>query len=418
MEKIELSFAESFKEISFISLFLFFIFSLSLLLEYRTFLKLSESEKFFTTAEVLNQYPKKDYLVLKLKSKEGFVFYTTSREKLKNLIGRDVDIMLFLKRKRLSFFEYLKNFYAPSYIAGVYPGESFKKRIAEYISSMHEGRYSKELFPALAVASAVSKEFRDKLSALGLSHLVAISGFHLGIISAIVFMIFGILYKPFQNRYFPYRNRTKDIMIAVLFVCGIYLLFLDFIPSLVRAFFMSAVAFYLYDRHIKIFSFTTLFFAVMLILALFPRFIFSVGFWLSVAGIFYIYLFVHYFSHLKKWQIFMALNFWVFFAMIPIVHFWFESFSWYQFLSPFATMLFSVFYPIEIILHISGLADILDFLIEALFSLDFETFRFGTPLEIFIFYIFLSLLSILNRGFFYLLFLFNTLFLIYNVADF
>ena len=162
MEKIELGFANNFKEISLISLFLLFIFSLTLLSEYRTFLRLSESEEFFTTAEVLNQYPKKDYLVLKLKSQEGFVFYTTSREKLKNLIGRDVDILLFLKKKKPGFFEYLKNFYVPSYITGVYSGVSRKKRIAEYISSMHEGRYSKELFPALAVASAVSKQFQDE----------------------------------------------------------------------------------------------------------------------------------------------------------------------------------------------------------------------------------------------------------------
>jgi len=196
--------------------------------------------------------------------------------------------------------------------------------------------------------------------------------------------------------------------VGIIMILFWYVWLLDFTPSLIRSFVMMAFAFFLFHRHIRILSFEVLLVAVLFILALKPPLLFSIGFWFSVSGVFYIYLFLHYFKGWNKWFIFVFINVWVYFAMIPVVHFIFADFSFWQLLSPLLSIGFGVFYPLEMLLHLVGFGGLLDGMLEKLFAIKGEMIELKTPLWFLALYVFSSILAIFHKGF--LLFFASVLF--------
>lgn len=141
----------------------------------------------------------------------------------------------------------------------------------------------------------------------------------------------------------------------------------------------------------------------MILLAFYPSLLFSISFWFSVSGVFYIFLFLHYFKDLKPWKIFILINFWVYILMQPIVHYIFSTFALSQLLSPILSMIFILFYPLELFLHIIKEGGLLDSMVLKL--LDFHTIAVSvkTPLWFLLIYIVTSLLSIYKKIFLYML---------------
>jgi competence protein ComEC len=176
---------------------------------------------------------------------------------------------------------------------------------------------------------------------------------------------------------------------------------------------MMAFGFFLYHRSFKIISFEVLFVSILFILSIIPEFLFSIGFWFSISGVFYFYLFLYHFSHLKNWQIFLLLNFWVYIAMVPIVHFIFPDFSLYQLFSPFLTMAFSIFYPFEMFLHLIGFGDMLDAVVLKLFSFKAEIYKIQTPLWFLLSYLVVSILAIFHKSIIFVILGFNLLFFVF-----
>ena len=175
---------------------------------------------------------------------------------------------------------------------------------------------------------------------------------------------------------------------AILFL---YLYFLGFIPSLVRSYVIMVLLFILYNRFVKILSFEVLFVTVILIISFIPNFIFSIGFWFSVSGVFYIYLFLIYFKHLKPWKLAIFLNLWVFVMMIPIVHLFFDKITWLQLLSPPLSIAFIVFYPLELFLHMIGYGGVLDSIVLALLEQNPMIYHVETPIWFFLLFVIGSL---------------------------
>ena len=367
----------------------FLILLINIALKYHTYTKLKSQKVYQTSAVVINQYQKtkhnKTYIVFKLRAKDGFVFYSTSKEDLKDLYGDTISFKMMTKN--ITFLDFFKGFYAPIYDIWIDKKDRFKTTLLDKITLQHQNPIMKELFSALFFAKPVSKELREKVSNLGISHLIAISGFHLGVLFFILYFLLDRVYKFFQNRYFPYRNRKFDLTVFVIVLLFGYLYLLGFVPSLVRSYVMMIVGFYLYDRYFNIISFEVLLVAVMLILSFLPEFFFSIGFWFSVSGVFFIYQFLGLFKNLKPWQVMIALNIWVFVMMIPIVHVVFSKWTFLQLVSPLLSMAFVVFYPLELFLHIFGVGDIFDGLILQLFSLESVRYHFFTPKWLLIVYI-------------------------------
>jgi len=385
--------------------FFFFILgvaSLSLLFEYSRYQDLKAFDTAEIEATVLNHYLKtknaKTYSVLKLHA-FGKSFYTTASKDLKNLRGRTVLVRIWTKR--LSFLEYLRGFYVHSVLLLVKPELEQNFRLGKYIAKQHENVLMQELYAALFAATPMHPELRDKLSASGTSHLLAISGFHLGVLSLIVLGILSGPYRFFQGRYFPYRHGHRDLFIITGFVMLAYLLFLGWIPSLLRAFVMMVVGYVLYDRGIKVISMQTLGVSVLLLLALWPTLLFSLGFWLSVSGVYYIFLFLKYFTDLKRWQIGVGIAIWVYMMMLPISLYLFETFSLWHPLSTVWSLLFFPFYVISLILHVIGLGGLFDEVIMSGFH-QIQAHKVTLPLSFLALHVTLSLSALFFRRALYL----------------
>lgn len=398
----------------------FTIFSLSISLEFYNYKELTKFDSQLINATVLKQYTKtkltktgktKTYQVLKLKSDDGLSFYTTASKKLSNIKYKKIQVEAWAGK--ISFYEYLHGFFCFTQILEVYEDKSYKTQLNTFIDTQHQDKDISLLYQALFSAKQLPRELQTLFSTLGVSHLIAISGFHLGVLSGVLFFLFKLPYKFLQNRYFPYRSYTIDSFIFISSILLLYLLFLDSPPSLLRAFVMLVLGFILYDRGIKILSMQTLFITVLFILALFPRLFFSLGLWLSVSGVFYIFLFLTHFKHLSKlWQ-FMILPFWVYFLMLPFSLIIFGNFSVYHPISIIWTSLFTLFYPLAIVLHILNYGDSLDFILNALMSLKIDSMKIELDMKFLVFQLILSFLSVYKKEFIYLLFLYVFVIFIY-----
>jgi len=269
----------------------------------------------------------------------------------------------------ITFSNFFTYFYAYSKILDISNHISMKEKLNKNIYEIHSDKNISNLYQALYTATPIDKNLQTVFSSLGVSHLLAISGFHLGVLSGLLLFLFKYPYQILQNRYFPYRNSKVDIFIAIVGVLFTYLIFLDSPPSLVRAFFMLIIGFILYDRGIKIISMQTLFLTIIILISFFPRLVFSLGFWLSVSGVFYIFLALIYFKNLSKvWQS-IIIPIWTYLMMLPFSLVIFGNFSIYHPLSILWTVLFSIFYPLSIFLHIIGFGDIFDTLLKYLIEL-------------------------------------------------
>ncbi|MBA1438538.1 MAG: ComEC/Rec2 family competence protein [Epsilonproteobacteria bacterium] len=414
--------------------FLFFVFllllSFSLLWEYYNYKQLVKFDSALVNAKVLNQYTKtkttpsgktKHYQILKLKADDGFTFYTLAKKDLSDIIAKQISLEIFTgKEGNISFLDYLKGFFAPSKILKIDNSQNLWHLLQNAIASQHQDANITRIYEALYLAKPLPKDLLQTFSTLGISHLIAISGFHLGVLSFVLLLLLKYPYKFLQSRYFPYRSFQRDTFILIALALLLYTIFLDAQPSLLRSFVMFVIGFFLYDRGIKIISMQTLLITILVILTLFPRLVFALGFWLSVAGVFYIFLFLHHFQSKKfLWQ-FLMLPLFVYLMMLPYSTVIFGNFSLLHPLSTLYTTLFSLFYPLSIALHLMGMGDLLDgVLLTLIQSAKDSSIWLELPNYLLVGFVFASLLAIFSRLFFYLLIVFASLFcvsLIYYAA--
>jgi len=346
--------------------------------DYRDFLA---KPFYYTDATVLAQHSKKkrgrSYEVLKLQSAQGKKFYTTTH------LSRDLrHKMLRVKMipdGTLTFLSYLGTPYIKTKlrVSGEVPGIE-KSRLLELIASQHKDPEIAAFYQAIFLATPIPKTLRKKISGLGVSHLVALSGFHLTILWGLVYGILSLLYKPAQQRWFPYRFMLLDLGVATLAVLGAYLWFVDMPPSLLRSYVMLLIAWMLLLLGVELLSFEFLAFVILLLLALFPVLTLSLSFWFSVAGVYYIYLLLHWSLAIgglwqNKWVISLfSIPVGIFLLMLPVVHGFFGTISGWQLLTPLLSLLFVPFYPLAIVLHLIGWGALFDSGLQQLFSLPSE----------------------------------------------
>ncbi len=397
-----------------------FILCYTLLIEYNNYKNLTRFDSNIITATVLKQYSKtkttkkgktKTYQILKLKADSGFVFYTMQNKNLPHTKG--LKIKLEIWAGKINFYEYMNSFFTFGKIIYIYKTPSPKQKLNSFISTCHKDKDIANIYQALYTATTLKKDLQNIFSSLGLSHLVAISGFHLGVLSMMLFFLFRYPYRFFQSRFFPYRNYKLDPFVVISSVLLLYMLFLDTPPSLLRAFVMLMIGFTLYERGFEIISMQTLFLTIIFILAFFPRLFFSIGFWLSISGVFYIFLFFIHFKHISKTMQFLIIPFWVYIFMLPFSIAIFGNFSIYHPLSIITTILFTLFYPLSIVFHTVGFCDLFDEAIKYLITLKVHDTKLDIGVQILTPYIFLSFVSVFKKSFLYLTLLFAVFLLIY-----
>ncbi|WP_323590435.1 ComEC/Rec2 family competence protein [Aliarcobacter butzleri] len=374
---------------------LFFALLINILLEYSKYLEFIDEEVFETKVEVLNIYQKDDKDILKLKT-SNFEFFTNMP---KNEEIKRFDLLnILIVSRNIDFIDYLKGFYTKTiYFDELQKEQTFKDKIIKNIENNHQDEKIIELFNALFLAVPVSKELRDVITAYGIAHVVALSGFHLVVLSFVIYWILYFPYKFFQDKYFPYRNRKLDILLITIAILFYYLILTDIVPSLLRAFVMFCLGIYLLRSNIKILSYMTLFYTFLIVIAFYPKYIFSIGFWFSIFAVFYIYLFIQYFKNYNKWLLFIFFNIWMFLIFNPIVHYYFPQTSYEQFYSIPITIFFNFFYPAEIFAHIFGFSNYFDEYLKIFIEYKIYVYEVFTPLYFYILYLLVSFLSIWSK---------------------
>ena len=212
LEKPELFDSRKSFEVTVLALLL--VILLRLTFEYFSYREFIEKPFYFTNATVLNAYEKtknnRTYTVLKLQAEEGFTFYTTSYKK-EDFQDSILRVQIF-PNDNIAFNDYLGTFYVKSRIKDVEKIPStFKNTLMDYVSIQHKESALAGFYNAIFFATPIDKALREKIALLGVSHLVALSGFHLGILWGLLYWLFLLIYKPYQQKYFPYRHALLDV---------------------------------------------------------------------------------------------------------------------------------------------------------------------------------------------------------------
>ncbi|WP_241993705.1 ComEC/Rec2 family competence protein [Helicobacter sp. MIT 05-5293] len=361
-------------------------------------------------AQVIAQYTKsKDnkppYQVLKLRDEKGAIFYTTSKEDIRDLSHRFVRI--YGKPLECDFRQYLQSCFFISYRISLESQRDYRDTFRSWIASQHTENLLARLYQTLFIADFLPYDLRMLSNKLGVAHLIAISGFHLGILSIVIGGFLGIFYG-WYHRHFSYRNKFYDIGFITLSCMFLYLLVLNFSPSFLRSFVMALVGFLMLYSGIRLLSFKFLLVVVCLCLVLFPHLFFSIGFVLSVMGVFFIFLFVKYITlphdRFSQWVVLpIVFNTNLYFNMQLIVHWFFPYFTPLSVVSIPLTLIFVIFFPLSLILHLVGVGGVFDSVFIWALDLKLDAIEFYTPQWLFLCYIGLCFGSIWRKECYYLL---------------
>jgi len=214
------------------------IILIRLAFEYQEYQEFISKPFYYTEATLLQEQTKtkdhKIYKILKLKDRDGRVFYTATYSK-EDFVGKLLRVKI-VPTEDISFGDYLGVFYVKSRvkIVGDTPA-TIKDLFIDGVASQHSDSRVNSFYQAIFFATPLDRPLRDDISALGVSHLVALSGFHLSILWGVIYGILAILYRPLQQRYFPYRMMLLDMGIVTLIALGYYLWFVDSPPSLMKS---------------------------------------------------------------------------------------------------------------------------------------------------------------------------------------
>jgi len=400
-------FYEEKREFVYVMVLLLVLLLLRLFFSYQSYTEFISKPFYFTHATVLNAYEKskhgKRYTVLKLRAEEGFTFYTTTHKK-ENFSHTKVRIQIF-PNEGISFKDYMGTFYVKSRIKErMERADTVKDMLVSRVSAQHEDAAIARFYNAIFFATPVDKVLREKIALLGVSHLVALSGFHLTILWGLIYGLLLFFYKPLQQKKFPYRFALIDVGAVTILLLGVYLWFVDFPPSLLRSYAMVFAGWVVLCLGIELLSFTFLATIVLTLLVLFPSLLVSLGFWLSVSGVFYIFLLLKYTKRYNKWLItLLIIPVGIFLLMLPVVHSIFDVTSPYQLASPLLSLFFIPFYPLMILLHLVGFGAVLDGALHWLFALPKEGYPSLLPWWATAAYLGLSFIAIASKKAFYLL---------------
>jgi len=401
-------------EFWFSMIFLSVLLFIRLFFLYGDYKEFKEKPLFYTDVQVVQAYEKwkndNYYTILKLYSPTlDLHFFSRTKIRSKDLTSK-IRIKLF-PHSDMKFLDYLGVPFIFSNVNHIYDEKkNTKADFLYFIEKQHNDKDISSFYKAIYFATPLTKSLRESVSVLGVSHLIALSGFHLSILSALLFFLIRLVYRPLQQNFFPYRFDLYDIGFIVLLILGFYVWFVGSPPSLLRSYVMLIAGWLLLVLGMELVSFSFLATIVLVLLVIFPKLMLSLAFWFSIAGVFYIFLLLQYFSHINKYLMTLLISFGLFILMLPIVHTFFPLTSSLQLYSPILSLGFTFFYPISIFLHLLGIGGLFDGYLKELFTLSTHIVAFKLEKSYLIVYLTLSFLSIYSRWLFYILSFISILF--------
>ena len=384
------------------------IILIKIFLSYLNYKNFISKPFYYTDVKIISIYPKNSNFnfskLVKVKSDDGYIFfiYVNSKDSYKNQRLR----VRLTSIQKLTFIEFMTTFFIKYEIKKIYKGDYQNSNfliLQKNIISQHGDDFIQEFYSAIFLATPISKELRLKISKLGASHLIALSGFHLSILWIFIYKIVSLPYKYTQKRYFPYRHSLLDIGFITVTTLGFYVWFVDMPPSLIRSYSMIFLVWIFTLLGIEIFSFIFLLTIALLLIAIDVSLLFSIAFWLSIFGVLYIYLINLYTKDIKNSILrYLLFLFGIFLLMLPIVHTIFDITTLSQPISILLSLIFTIFYPISIMLHIIGYGYIFDEYLLYLIDFASQNSSYIMPLtfDITLIYLVVSIASIFSKNIF------------------
>jgi competence protein ComEC len=164
--------------------------------------------------------------------------------------------------------------------------DRLRGRVARQIDAAGLGPAEAAVLKALVIGerSGVSPEVRTAFTRSGVSHLLAISGLHIGIVATAAFVAFRWLLGLFPRLLMAGGARKGAALLTLAPVC-LYALLAGMSPSTQRALVMAVVFLlaFLFEREHDLMN--TLALAALAILAVHPPALFSISFQLSFAAV-------------------------------------------------------------------------------------------------------------------------------------
>ncbi len=223
------------------------------------------------------------------------------------------------------------NYFVSDYIIKKDEQFSFKRyiyRIKKYASLAIDELYFKEYsrFIKASVLGEIDsdlKNLRDVFQEVGVVHIIAISGLHVGLL----LFFFGFLLKVLG----VYGKIRMIILISILIF---YMLLSGCRPPVMRATIMAIVYLYFWFKGYKVNPFNILMTAAFTILILEPKALFGLSFQLSFAAILGIFTMLHLFDYgaqssgfKNKFLSYIKVTSGAYIAVLPLIWFYFNKIS-------------------------------------------------------------------------------------------
>ena len=202
------------------------------------------------------------------------------REYLQN---KNIHGLSYLYTQRYEITKETKNLY---YYAVIIPREWIRHRIDRFYSIQYSG-FLKAIL--LGEKNSLPAQLKQEFAYSGLSHILAVSGLHTGVIALIFLTIFQIIFRN--------KNLARWFTIILLVY---YMLLAHAVPSVQRAVIMISLVLLakIFQRRAN--TINILFAAAFIILCINPFQLFSVGFQLSFISVFAILVLFQYLSRFLK----------------------------------------------------------------------------------------------------------------------
>ncbi len=292
-----------------------------------------------------------------------------------------------------------------------------KNGLENYINSFKSSSFIKALVMG---DNDIDDDIMESYRNNGISHLFAISGTHITILTSVLFFIFDKFFK----------NKDISFLIICLFL-GFYVFLTGYSLSVVRASLLFIIINFNKVFEIKIKSIYILLILFCLFLIFNPFYIFNIGFLLSFVISFFLLLSKSSFLNVKGY---LGRSFYVslisFFASYPII---INSYFEINFISPILNLFFGpliclfiyplcllclVFKPLDILLY--KFISIFNFLSLEVSKYDYFKFSFSHMNILFIIVFYLLLLMFIYKGkkCLYLIFVFFVIHYNVNYLDF
>ncbi len=185
------------------------------------------------------------------------------------------DVLLFARTSKKGLIKHWTNQSTQLSIINKFK-DNLEKKVKRLFEPENVGYFSALL---LGYRNLIEIEQREKFAITGMSHILAISGFHFGIIFSIFFVFFSFI-----------RNKFIRFFLLSFFLV-LYLAVVGFPPSGVRAIIMIISFLFANTLERRVSPLNVLAFVLLLLLVFAPNLMFSIGFQLSFLAVLGIVLF-------------------------------------------------------------------------------------------------------------------------------